>query len=605
MSALNKYFSHLEPIIRSLPDKPGVYQYFDEKNRIIYVGKAKNLKKRVSSYFVRINSISGKVQMLVRKIADIKYIVVATEQDALLLENNLIKKYRPHYNVSLKDDKTFPWICIKNEPFPRVFSTRTVIRDGSQYFGPYANVRLMHTLLDLTRQLYPIRNCNLKLTEKNIAGEKFKVCLEFHIGNCKGPCESRQSREDYDQSITAIRDIIKGNITTVSRQLRELMMKYAGELEFEKAHIVKEKLELLDKYQSKSTIVNPSINDVDVFSIIADGLTAYVNYLKVMNGAIIQVHTIELQKKLDETPEELLSIAITDIRQRFESNSPEIILPFMPEFEMPGISYVIPKIGDKRKLLDLSDRNVKYYQMEKEKQKDLVDPEHKSKRILDTMMKDLRMPEAPVHIECFDNSNIQGSFPVAAMVCFKNAKPDKSEYRHFNIKTVEGPDDFASMEEIIHRRYKRLLDEEKPLPQLIVVDGGKGQLSSALTSLEKLGLKGRITVIGIAKKLEEIYYPNDPLPMYLDKKSETLRVIRHLRDEAHRFGITHHRNRREKATMAPQLMEIEGIGYTLNQKLLRKFKSVKNIRTASLDDLQETIGKSKGKVVFEYFHKME
>jgi len=605
VSALNKYFSHLEPIIRSLPDKPGVYQYFDEKNRIIYVGKAKNLKKRVSSYFVRINSISGKVQMLVRKIADIKYIVVATEQDALLLENNLIKKYRPHYNVSLKDDKTFPWICIKNEPFPRVFSTRTVIRDGSQYFGPYANVRLMHTLLDLTRQLYPIRNCNLKLTEKNIAGEKFKVCLEFHIGNCKGPCESRQSREDYDQSITAIRDIIKGNITTVSRQLRELMMKYAGELEFEKAHIVKEKLELLDKYQSKSTIVNPSINDVDVFSIIADGLTAYVNYLKVMNGAIIQVHTIELQKKLDETPEELLSIAITDIRQRFESNSPEIILPFMPEFEMPGISYVIPKIGDKRKLLDLSDRNVKYYQMEKEKQKDLVDPEHKSKRILDTMMKDLRMPEAPVHIECFDNSNIQGSFPVAAMVCFKNAKPDKSEYRHFNIKTVEGPDDFASMEEIIHRRYKRLLDEEKPLPQLIVVDGGKGQLSSALTSLEKLGLKGRITVIGIAKKLEEIYYPNDPLPMYLDKKSETLRVIRHLRDEAHRFGITHHRNRREKATMAPQLMEIEGIGYTLNQKLLRKFKSVKNIRTASLDDLQETIGKSKGKVVFEYFHKME
>ncbi|MCX6282284.1 MAG: excinuclease ABC subunit UvrC [Bacteroidetes bacterium] len=588
-----------------MPDKPGVYQYFDDKNRIIYVGKAKNLKKRVSSYFVKINSISGKVQMLVRKIADIKYIVVATEQDALLLENNLIKKYRPHYNVSLKDDKTFPWICIKNEPFPRVFSTRTVIRDGSQYFGPYANVRLMHTLLDLTRQLYPIRNCNLKLADKNIASGKFRVCLEFHLGNCKGPCEGRQSAYNYDQSIAAIKDIIKGNISSVSRQLRELMLNYASDLEFEKAHIVKEKLELLDKYQSKSTVVNPSINDVDVFSIIADGITAYVNYLKVMNGAIIQVHTIELQKKLDETPEELLSIAITDIRQRFESNSPEIILPFMPEFGMPGITFTIPKIGDKRKLLDLSERNVKYYQLEKEKQKDLVDPEHKSKRILDTMMKDLRMTEPPAHIECFDNSNIQGSFPVAAMVCFKNARPDKSEYRHFNIKTVEGPDDFASMEEIIYRRYKRLLDEEKPLPQLIVVDGGKGQLSSALGSLEKLGLKGKITIIGIAKKLEEIYYPNDPLPMYLDKKSETLRIIQQLRDEAHRFGITHHRRRREKAAMAPQLMEIEGIGYTLNQKLLWKFKSVKNIRAASLKDLQETIGKAKGKVVWEYFQKKE
>ena len=602
MSALNKYFSQLEPIIRSLPDKPGVYQYFDDKNRIIYVGKAKNLKKRVSSYFVKITSISGKVQMLVRKIADIRYIVVATEQDALLLENNLIKKYRPHYNVSLKDDKTFPWICIKNEPFPRVFSTRTVIRDGSQYFGPYANVRLMHTLLDLTRQLYPIRNCNLKLTGKNIETLKFRVCLEYHIGNCKGPCEGKQTKDDYDENIAAIKDIIKGNISSVARQLRELMMRYAGEQEFEKAHIVKEKLELLDKYQSKSTVVNPSINDVDVFSIIADGLTAYVNYLKVMNGAIIQVHTIELQKKLDETPEELLSIAITDIRQRFESNSPEIIVPFLPDFEMPGVSYVIPKIGDKRKLLDLSERNVKYYQLEKEKQKDLVDPEHKSRRVLDTMMKDLRMKVLPEHIECFDNSNTQGSFPVAAMVCFKNARPDKSEYRHFNIKTVEGPDDFASMEEIIYRRYKRLLEEEKPLPQLIVVDGGKGQLSSALGSLEKLGLKGKITIIGIAKKLEEIYYPNDSLPMYLDKKSETLRIIQQMRDEAHRFGITHHRRRREKATMSPQLMEIEGIGYTLNQKLLWKFKSVKNIRTASLADLQQTIGIAKGKIIFDHFH---
>jgi excinuclease ABC subunit C len=600
-NSLNKYFSHLEPIVKNLPHKPGVYQYFDEKNRIIYVGKAKDLKKRVNSYFAKINSISGKVQMLVRKIADIKYIVVESEQDALLLENNLIKKYQPHYNVALKDDKTFPWICIKNEPFPRIFSTRHVIRDGSTYFGPYANVRLMHTLLELSRQLYPLRNCSLLLTDRNIRAKKFKVCLEFHIGNCKGPCEGHQTVEDYDNSISAIKEIIKGNITMVAKQLRELMMKYAATQEFEKAHFVKEKLALLDKYQSKSTVVNPSINNVDVFSITSGGLHAYVNFMKVMNGAIIQVHTIEMIKKLDESPEELLGIAITDIRQRFESNSSEIIVPFLLDYEIPGLNFIVPKIGDKKKLLELSERNVKYYQLEREKQKELVDPEHKSRRILDTMMKDLRMTELPVHIECFDNSNIQGDSPVAAMVCFKNGKPDKSEYRHFNINTVEGPNDFASMEEIIFRRYKRLMDEEKPLPQLIIVDGGKGQLSAALTSLEKLGLSGKMTVIGIAKKLEEIYYPNDPLPMYLDKKSETLRIIQQMRDEAHRFGITHHRRRREKATMLPQLMEIPGIGFSINQKLLWKFKSVKKIRLASLAELQEVIGKAKGKIVFEYF----
>ena len=601
MSAREKYFAHLDQIVKNLPHKPGVYQYFDDKNKIIYVGKAKDLKKRVSSYFTRINSISGKVQMLVRRIADIRYIVVETEQDALLLENNLIKKYRPHYNVALKDDKTFPWICIKNEPFPRVFPTRQVIRDGSLYYGPYANVRLMHTLLDLCRQLYPLRNCSLKLTDKNIAGEKFRVCLEYHIGNCKGPCQGYQSREDYDKSIEAIREIIRGNITTVARQLRELMMEYAGREEFEKAHIVKEKLALLDKYQSKSTVVNPSVNDVDVFSIASEGLSAYVNFMKVMNGSIIQVHTLELQKKLDESPEELLSLAITEIRQRLESQSPEIIVPFRPEFDLPGVTFTIPKIGDKKKLLELSLRNVKYYQLEKEKQKELVDPEHRSRRILDTMMKDLRMTEPPVRIECFDNSNIQGTSPVAAMVCFVNARPDKSEYRHFNIKTVEGPDDYASMEEIILRRYRRLLDEDKPLPQLIVVDGGKGQLSAAMNSLEKLGLTGKMTVIGIAKKLEEIYYPNDPVPLYLDKKSETLRIIQQLRDEAHRFGITHHRRRREKTTLRPQLTGIPGVGYKLNQKLLWKFKSVKNIRSASLEELQETIGKAKGLTVYNYF----
>jgi excinuclease ABC subunit C len=600
-NSLNKYFSHLESIVKNLPHKPGVYQYFDANNKIIYVGKAKNLKKRVSSYFARINSISGKVQMLVRKIADIKYIVVETEQDALLLENNLIKKYQPHYNVALKDDKTFPWICIKNEPFPRIFPTRQVIRDGSVYFGPYANVRLMQTLLELSRQLYPLRNCSLHLTEKNIRSEKFRVCLEFHIGNCKGPCEGHQTAEDYDKSIAAIKEIIKGNITSVAKQLRELMMNYAAAQEFEKAHFVKEKLTLLDKYQSRSTVVSPTINNVDVFSIVSEGLHAYVNFMKVMNGAIIQVHTIEMIKKLDESPEELLSIAITEIRQRFESASPEIIVPFLMDYGISGLIFTVPKIGDKKKLLELSERNVKYYQLEREKQKELVDPEHKSRRILDTMMKDLRMAELPAHIECFDNSNIQGDNPVAAMVCFKNARPDKSEYRHFNIKTVDGPNDFASMEEVIFRRYKRMMEEEKPLPQLIIVDGGKGQLTAALKSLHKLGLSGKMTVIGIAKKLEEIYYPNDSLPMYLDKKSETLKVIQHMRDEAHRFGITHHRRRREKATMSPQLMEIAGIGTNINQKLLWKFKSVKNIRLASLGELQDVIGKAKGLMVYNFF----
>ena len=444
--SLNKYFSHLEVIVRNLPQRPGVYQFIDDKNRVIYVGKAKNLKKRVSSYFAKIHSVSGKVQMMVRRIADIWTIVVDSEQDAFLLENNLIKKYRPHYNVALKDDKTFPWICIKNEPFPRVFPTRNVIRDGSLYFCPYASGRLMHTLLDLITQLYPLRTCNLNLTGKNILSGKFRLCLEYHMGNCKGPCTGLQSAEDYDQSIRSIREIIRGNITVVMKQLRGLMMEYAGNMEFEKAHLVKEKLGMLDKYQSKSTVVNPAINDVDVFSILMEEPVAYVNFMKVMNGAIIQVHTVELHRKLDETQEELLSLAVTELRERFESRSPEIVVPFPVDCGTPDIQVTVHKIGDKKKLLELSERNVKYYHLEKEKQKELVEPGHRTKRILEQVMKDLRMKELPVHIECFDNSNIQGAYPVAAMVCFKNGKPDKSEYRHFNILTVEGPDDFASME---------------------------------------------------------------------------------------------------------------------------------------------------------------
>jgi len=461
----------------------------------------------------------------------------------------------------------------------------------------------MHTLMDLIRQLYPLRNCNLNLTDKNIRTKKFSVCLEFHIGNCKGPCAGLQTQDDYDASLQSIREIIRGNVHSAARQLKNLMMDFAAKMEFEKAHLVKEKLLALEKYQSKSTVVNPNIHDVDVFSIISDVTTAYVNFMKVMNGAMIQVHTLEIKKKLDEPDEELLSLAITDIRERFESRSPEVLIPFDPGYEIPGVTFSVPRIGDKKKLLDLSCQNVRYYQLEKEKQKELVDPGHKIRRILETMRKDLRMTELPEYIECFDNSNIQGDFPVAAMVCFRQTKPDKSEYRHFNIRTVEGPNHCASTEEIISRRYKRLQEEQKSLPQLIIVDGGKGQVSSALSGLEKLGLTGKMTVIGIAKKLEEIYYPNDPLPMYLDKKSETLRLIQQMRDEAHRFGITHHRRRREKGTVRSVLTDIPGIGNSTAQQLFWKFRSVKNIRAASLEELQEVVGKAKAKLVFACFHR--
>jgi len=603
LKTLNKYYDELEPVIRSLPGKPGIYEYFDEKGDIIYIGKAKNLKKRVASYFNKEVAAGGKLRVLVKKIAKIEHMIVDSELDALLLENNLIKKYQPRYNILLKDDKTFPWICIKNEQFPRVFSTRHVIRDGSEYFGPYASVRMMRTILDLTRQLYPLRNCKHKLTESNIKKGKFKVCLEYHIGNCKAPCVGLQTEEDYKETISGIKQIIKGNINTVARQLKELMKKHAESLDFEKAHIIKEKIDLLNRYQSKSTIVNPKIRNLDVFSIIDTDKYAYVNFLKVIDGAIVQTHTVEIRKKLDESPEDLLIFTITDFRQRFDSDAKEIIVPFELDLKMPDIKITIPQRGDKKDLLELSTRNAFYFQAEKKKQRALVDPERHTKRILEQIKKDLRLKELPVRIDCFDNSNLQGDYPVAAMVSFTNAKPDKKEYRHFNIKTVEGPDDFASMEEIILRRYRRVLDEKKPLPQLIVIDGGKGQLSSALKSLENLGLRGKITIIGIAKRLEEIYYPGDSLPLYLDKKSETLKIIQQLRDEAHRFGITHHRKRMEKGTIKSVLTEIDGIGYSYAQKLLWKFKSVKNIKKATLEELQEVIGKAKGKIVCDFFRE--
>lgn len=592
----------LSGLVKVLPDKPGIYQFLDETATIIYVGKAKSLKKRVASYFIKDRTLSGKVSVMVKKISDIHHMVVDTELDALLLENNLIKKYQPRYNVMMKDDKTFPWICIRNESFPRIFSTRNIVRDGSEYFGPYASVKMMNTVLELIRSLYPIRNCKHKLSLKNIESRKFKLCLEYHVGNCLGPCVGLQEEEDYEQSIKEIKEIIKGNISTIIRELKKLMMKHAKAFEFEKAQIIKEKLALLENYKSKSTVVNPKINNVDVFSIITDEKSAYVNFLRVINGAIVQAHTVELKKKLDESPAELLSLAVTDLRQRFGDSSRELILPFAIELKNPDVKLIVPRRGDKKQLLELSERNAKYYKLEKRKKLDLADPERHSRRILETMKKDLRMKELPKHIECFDNSNMQGDYPVAAMVYFKNTRPAKKEYRHYNIKTVQGPDDYASMEEIIHRRYKRLLDEKKPLPQLIVIDGGKGQLSASLKSLEKLGLRGKITIIGIAKKLEEIYYPGDSLPMYLDKTSETLRVIRHLRDEAHRFGITHHRKRMEKGTIRSELTGIKGIGYNTAQKLLWKFKSVKKIREATHEQLAEVIGKSKAGIVYKYFH---
>ena len=592
---------HIDTIIRALPDNPGVYQYFDAEGKIIYVGKAKNLKKRVSSYFNKDQSENGKTQILVRKIADIKYIVVDTEIDALLLENNLIKKYQPRYNVLLKDDKTYPWICIKNERFPRVFSTRILIKDGSSYYGPYASLKLMNMVLELIRQLFKLRNCNFNLTESNIQGRKFKVCLEYHIGNCKAPCVGKESEDDYNETIASINEIVKGNINTVSKHLKGLLQEYVNEMEFEKAHIVKEKIDLLEKYQSKSTVVSPSITNVDVFSILTDEKNGYVNFLKVVNGSVIQGHTIEMKKKLDESDEELLTLSIAELRERFSSDSREIIVPFAIDTEFPNVEFHIPQRGDKKHLLDLSQRNVEYYRREKIKQENLVDPERHTKRILEQMKKDLHLTEEPRHIECFDNSNFQGAYPVAAMTVFKDTKPSKKDYRHFNIKTVEGPDDFASMEEIIYRRYKRVMDEKQSMPQLIVIDGGKGQLSSALESLDKLGLRGKVAIIGIAKRLEEIYFPGDSIPMYLDKRSETLKIIQQIRDEAHRFGITHHRSKRDKGTLKTELTEIKGIRNTTANKLLSHFKSVKKVKEVTEAELAEVIGKAKAKLIAEFY----
>jgi excinuclease ABC subunit C len=593
---------HIKQIISSLPDTPGVYQFFNEEMGLLYIGKAKNLKRRVGSYFNK-NHNSNRINMMVRQIVDIKTILVETEYDALLLENNLIKKYQPRYNVSLKDDKTYPWIVIKKEDFPRVFYSRRKINDGSTYYGPYASVTMIQTMLELINKLYKLRTCNLVLSKENIEKKKFRLCLEYHVGNCLGPCESLQSKEDYDATIAGIKDILKGNINTVITHLEEQMKDHAAKHEFEEAQLTKEKLEILDKYKGRSVIVHPTIHNVDVYSYVDELNSAFVNYMKVMSGAIVQSFTLELKKKLDETPAELLSLAIAELRQRYEGDAKEVLVPFEPELEIPGVQFVIPKIGDKKKLLDLSEKNVRYFMKDKMEQADKLNPEHRIERLMTVMQKELRLTEKPYHIECFDNSNFQGDYAVAAMSVFKNGRPSKSDYRHFNIKTVVGPDDFASMEEVIYRRYKRMKEENQPIPQLIVIDGGKGQLSAALTSLEKLELRGKISIIGIAKKLEEIYFPGDSLPLYLDKKSETLKIIQQLRDEVHRFGITHHRNKRSKGVIKTELSEIKGIGEATTETLLKHFRSVKRIKEAKLDELTAVIGTAKAKIVQEHFKK--
>lgn len=593
---------NLELQLKTLPMEPGVYRYYDKNDQLLYVGKAKHLKKRVLSYFNK--NLSGyRTRIMVSKIHRLETTVVNSEYDALLLENNLIKEHQPFYNVMLKDDKSYPWICIKNEDFPRIFLTRTKIKDGSEYYGPYAKVRPARVLLDTIKSLYKIRTCNLNLAPAKIAEGKYRVCLEYHIKNCNGPCEALESKEEYDEKVEAIRGIIKGDFRFAKKYLEERMFRFAANLEFEKAQMIKQNIESLDDYQSKHTVVNPSIDDVDVFGMTSDETAAYVNYFKIRNGSIVQSFTTEIKKMLEETDEDILEEALIEIRQKFDSVSKEILIPFHLGLEIPGVKLIVPKVGDKKRIVELSEKNAKEYRLEKLKQVQIIDPERHTNRIMSEMKHILRMPVEPRHIEGFDNSNIQGTNPVSACVVFKDGKPSKADYRIFHPKTVEGPNDFATMEEVIYRRYRRLLDEGEPLPQLILIDGGKGQLSSAVKSLKLLGLYGKITIIGIAKRLEEIYFPEDSIPLYIDKKAETLKILQRVRDESHRFGVKHHRTRRKNSTIKSELEEIPGVGPKSIELLLSKLKSVKRIKEADLTTLEEILGKSKAKVVWEFFNK--
>lgn len=591
----------IKEVIKNLPELPGVYKYFDANDNLLYIGKAKSLKKRVSSYFNKIHYESRRTAVMVKKIARIEFTIVQTETDALLLENSLIKEFQPRYNINLKDDKTYPFIRITKERFPKVYPTRNPVKDGSEYFGPYASLKMMHTILGMIKQLYPLRNCNLVLSESNINSGKFRVCLEYHIGNCKGPCENHQTEEDYLQSIEQVRKILRGNINEVIQRLKDNIKTAADTWEFETAERLKRKLDILEHYQGKSAIVNQSIHNVDVVTIASDNRFAFANYMKIVNGMIIQTQTIELKKQLDETESELLGFALIEMRQRYLSNSREIVVPFLPDFELEDATFVVPKLGDKKKLLELSLKNALFYKKEKLEQYEKLNPELKTERLLTKIQSDLRLTELPYHMECFDNSNLQGTNPVSACVVFKNGRASKKDYRHFNVKTVTGPNDFATMQEVLTRRYSRVLAEGEKLPQLIIVDGGKGQLSASVETLKSLGIYGKVAIIGIAKRLEELYYPEDPLPLLLDKKSETLKIIQQMRDEAHRFGITHHRKRRENSTLTTELTSIKGIGEETARLLLSQFKSFKKIKLASEKELTDTIGPAKTRILLEYF----
>ncbi|MDQ1094860.1 MULTISPECIES: excinuclease ABC subunit UvrC [Chryseobacterium] len=591
----------LELQLKTLPSEPGVYRYYDKNDQLLYVGKAKNLKKRVLSYFNK-NLPGYRTRIMVSKIQRLETTIVNSEYDALLLENNLIKEHQPFYNVMLKDDKTYPWICIKNEHFPRIFLTRTKIRDGSEYYGPYAKVRPARILLDTIKHIYKLRTCNLNLAPSKIEECKYKVCLEYHIKNCNGPCEALESKEEYDEKIDAIRGMIKGDFRKAKEYLTDRMIRYASNLQFEDAQIIKERLDVLEDYQAKNTVVNPNIDDVDVFGMTSDETAAYVNFFKIRNGNIIQSFTTEIKKILEESDEEIMEEALIEIRQKFGSHSKEVLLPFHLSIEIPNVKLIVPKVGDKKRIVELSEKNAKEYRLEKLKQVQIIDPERHTNRIMAEMQKLLRMPVEPRHIEGFDNSNIQGTNPVSACVVFKNGKPSKADYRIFHPRTVEGPNDFATMEEVIYRRYRRMLDEGETLPQLILIDGGKGQLSSAVKSLRLLGLYGKITIVGIAKRLEEIFFPEDPIPLYLDKKSETLKILQQVRDEAHRFGVRHHRTRRKNSTIKSELEEIPGVGSKTIELLLSKLKSVKRIKESNLETLEEILGKTKAKVVWEFFN---
>lgn len=591
----------LELQLKTLPSEPGVYRYYDKNDQLLYVGKAKHLKKRVLSYFNK-NLPGYRTKIMVGKINRLETTIVNSEYDALLLENNLIKEHQPFYNVMLKDDKTYPWICIKNEDFPRIFMTRTMIKDGSEYYGPYAKIRPAKILLETIKHIYKLRTCNLNLSPNKIAEGKYKVCLEYHIKNCEGPCEDLESKEEYDEKIDAIRGIIKGDFRKAKEYLVNQMMKHASDLQFEKAQLIKERLDTLEDYQTKNTVVNPNIDDVDVFGMTSDETAAYVNFFKIRNGNIIQSFTTEIKKILEETDEDILEEAMIEIRQKFNSDSKEVLLPFHLSVEIPNVKLIVPKVGDKKRIVELSEKNAKEYRLEKLKQVQIIDPERHANRIMAEMKKLLRMPVEPRHIEGFDNSNIQGTNPVSACVVFKDGKPSKSDYRIFHPKTVEGANDFATMEEVIYRRYKRMLDEGDDLPQLILIDGGKGQLSSAVKSLRLLGLYGKITIVGIAKRLEEIFFPEDSIPLYLDKKSETLKILQRVRDEAHRFGVKHHRTRRTNSTIKSELEEIPGVGEKTIELLLSKLKSVKRIKESNLETLEEILGKSKAKVIHDFFN---